>query len=47
VQWCTEHLASLGAVELPRTEYLARLGAALPLSPCLAPRTSLSAGTNG
>ncbi len=53
VQWCTEHLASLGAVELPRTEYLARLGAALPLPPCLAPRTnlaprtSLSAGTNG
>lgn len=23
VQWCTEHLASLGAVEVPRREYLA------------------------
>ena len=25
VQWCTEHLASLGAVAIPREEYLARL----------------------
>jgi leucyl/phenylalanyl-tRNA--protein transferase len=25
VQWCTEHLASLGAVEIPRQEYLVRL----------------------
>ena len=29
VQWCTEHLASLGAVEVPRPEYLARLADAL------------------
>jgi leucyl/phenylalanyl-tRNA--protein transferase len=29
VQWCSEHLASLGAIELPRHAYLARLGAAL------------------
>lgn len=25
VQWCTPHLASLGAIEIPRTDYLARL----------------------
>ena len=29
VQWCTEHLASLGAVEIPRGEYLVRLADAL------------------
>jgi leucyl/phenylalanyl-tRNA--protein transferase len=29
VQWCTEHLASLGAIEVPRAEYLRRLAAAL------------------
>ncbi len=29
VQWCTPHLASLGAVEVPRTEYLDRLQTAL------------------
>ncbi len=29
VQWCTPHLASLGAVAVPRAEYLARLAAAL------------------
>ena len=35
VQWLTPHLASLGAVEIPRSEYLARLPAALaqPLPP--------------
>ncbi len=31
VQWLTPHLASLGAIELPRPEYLDRLAAALPL----------------
>jgi leucyl/phenylalanyl-tRNA--protein transferase len=31
VQWQTPHLASLGAVELPREEYLQRLALALPL----------------
>ena len=31
VQWRTDHLASLGAVELPRADYLARLPAALAL----------------
>ena len=29
VQWCTEHLASLGAVEVPRSTYLTLLAAAL------------------
>jgi leucyl/phenylalanyl-tRNA--protein transferase len=31
VQWCTPHLASLGAVEIPRTLYLQRLRTALRL----------------
>jgi leucyl/phenylalanyl-tRNA--protein transferase len=31
VQWSTPHLASLGVVELPRVEYLARLAGALDL----------------
>ncbi len=31
VQWCTPHLASLGAVPMPRAEYLHRLEAALAL----------------
>jgi leucyl/phenylalanyl-tRNA--protein transferase len=25
VQWCTEHLASLGAIAISREDYLARL----------------------
>jgi leucyl/phenylalanyl-tRNA--protein transferase len=29
VQWCTEHLASLGAIEIARDEYLIRLRSAL------------------
>ena len=29
VQWCTEHLASLGAVAIPRGEYLTRLADAV------------------
>ena len=29
VQWCSEHLASLGAIAIPRDEYLVRLAAAL------------------
>jgi leucyl/phenylalanyl-tRNA---protein transferase len=33
VQWQTPHLASLGAVELPRAEYLQRLAVALRLPP--------------
>jgi len=33
VQWVTPHLASLGAVEIPRPEYLRRLTRALELPP--------------
>ncbi len=33
VQWVTPHLASLGAVEIPREEYRRRLAAALPEGP--------------
>ena len=33
VQWITPHLASLGAVEVPRPEYLRRLREALRVSP--------------
>ena len=29
VQWCTEHLATLGAIEIPRAEYLARASEAV------------------
>jgi leucyl/phenylalanyl-tRNA--protein transferase len=29
VQWCTDHLASLGAIAVPREEYLAKLAAAV------------------
>jgi leucyl/phenylalanyl-tRNA--protein transferase len=29
VQWCSEHLASLGAIAIPRSVYLVRLAAAL------------------
>jgi leucyl/phenylalanyl-tRNA---protein transferase len=32
VQWATPHLASLGVTEVPRSDYLDRLGRALPLS---------------
>jgi leucyl/phenylalanyl-tRNA--protein transferase len=28
-QWCTDHLASLGCIEVPRAGYLAMLGTAL------------------
>ncbi|MFM7064775.1 MAG: leucyl/phenylalanyl-tRNA--protein transferase [Actinomycetes bacterium] len=35
VQWRTEHLGTLGVVEIPRREYLRRLGEALDLPPCL------------
>jgi len=40
VQWCTPHLATLGAVEVPRAEYLARLVFAqqLPLPAAFADR---------
>lgn len=35
VQWRTDHLATLGVVEIPRREYLERLRTALDLPPCL------------
>jgi leucyl/phenylalanyl-tRNA--protein transferase len=31
VQWLTPHLGSLGAIEIPRTEYLSRLVDALAI----------------
>ena len=31
VQWTTDHLASLGAVDVPRPEYLERLAEAVAL----------------
>ena len=35
VQWTSGHLASLGAVEWPRTDYLRSIGRAVELAPCL------------
>jgi leucyl/phenylalanyl-tRNA---protein transferase len=35
IQWCTEHLASLGGVEVPRPVYLRALPAALACRPLL------------
>ena len=35
VQWRTDHLATLGVVEIPRADYLERLTTALDLPPCL------------
>jgi leucyl/phenylalanyl-tRNA---protein transferase len=32
VQWCTDHLASLGAITVPRSEYLARVAHAVSSS---------------
>ena len=40
VQWATEHLVGLGAVEIPRTAYLERLATALPLADPFHPRTT-------
>ena len=33
VQWCTDHLASLGAIDVSRREYLARLAEATAAAP--------------
>ena len=35
VQWTTEHLASLGAVDIPRADYLDLLEQAVATPPCL------------
>ena len=37
VQWRTDHLASLGVVEVTRREYLERLAAVLGTPPALEP----------
>lgn len=37
VQWCTGHLASMGALEISRGDYLKMLEQALALEPCFAP----------
>lgn len=34
VQWATDHLRSLGAIDVPRADYALRLEAALRLQPC-------------
>lgn len=34
LQWCTAHLASLGAIEIPRDEYLRRLAIAISRPAC-------------
>lgn len=52
VQFLTPHLASLGAVEIPRAQYRLALEAALPLAarfdpPGYAPYPSLVAGSSG
>ena len=39
VQWCTDHLATLGAVEVPRAAYLRALPAALACRPVLSGAT--------
>ena len=38
VQWCTDHLASLGAVAIPRGEYLDRLARAIDIPPAIPAR---------
>lgn len=44
VQWRTDHLASLGVVEIPRADYLARLETALTLPAVLGPSTPITEG---
>jgi len=39
VQWCTDHLATLGVVEVPRAAYLQALPAALSCRPVLSRAT--------
>lgn len=38
VQWRTDHLASLGVIEVPRVDYLQMLKAAIRVRPCLGAR---------
>jgi leucyl/phenylalanyl-tRNA--protein transferase len=44
VQWCTDHLASLGAIEIPRQSYFERLADALGGSE---PRPTVTASMDG
>ena len=44
VQWCTDHLRSLGAVEISREEYLRRLDLALEATPPKFPSPTSPAG---
>jgi leucyl/phenylalanyl-tRNA---protein transferase len=44
VQWRTDHLTSLGVVEIPRADYLARLETALALPAVLGPSTPITGG---
>ena len=46
VQWCTEHLASLGAVEVPRSAYLRALPGALACEPMLSDRPGADGQTD-
>jgi leucyl/phenylalanyl-tRNA--protein transferase len=41
VQWMTPHLATLGAVDLPRAEYLAQLDTAVRVGPRATPTSTL------
>jgi leucyl/phenylalanyl-tRNA--protein transferase len=41
VQWCTEHLASLGAIDVPRSTYLRALPHVLACRPALGDRSAL------
>lgn len=40
VQWRTDHLASLGVIEIPRSDYLDRLAVVLDTIPCLGPSSA-------
>jgi leucyl/phenylalanyl-tRNA--protein transferase len=47
VQWRTAHLASMGVVEIPRTQYLAALKQALGLPTCLSSGHKTANGGDG
>ena len=45
VQWRTDHLGSLGVIEIPRVEYLDRLAQAITLPACLAAPIGVASDT--
>ena len=47
VQWRTEHLATLGVVEIPRADYLCRLSRALEAPPVRWPAVSAAGRRRG